>query len=230
VTVRFLLTNDDGIDAPGLHVLQQAARLHGDVHVLAPKDAHSGCSHLVTTHRPITLHERGTGRLCIDGSPADCTRIGLTSLGLSVDWVLSGVNAGGNLGADVFLSGTVAAVREAALLGTPGLAFSQYRRRGEPFDWDAIVPWVATLIGRLTREPLPAGIFLNVNLPHLPAGTPMPAAAECPVDLHPLPVRYRREGDVLHYDGEYHRRLRTPGSDVDTCFAGRISVSHIRIG
>jgi 5'-nucleotidase len=227
--MRFLLTNDDGIDAPGLRVLEQAARLHGAVHVLAPKDAHSGCSHLTTTHRPLTLTECGPGRTCVDGSPADCTRIGLSSLGLECDWVLSGVNAGGNLGVDIFLSGTVAAVREAALLGTPGIAFSQLRRRSEAFDWEQVAPWVAELIGRLTREPPTPRVMLNVNLPHLPAGAPMPTVVHCPVDSNPLPVRYRRDGNTLHYDGEYHNRARSPGGDVAVCFGGAISVSPLRL-
>ena len=118
--MRILLTNDDGIDAPGLEALRQAAAPLGEVVLVAPLDTLSGCSHRVTTDHPVRVHERGPGRYAIDGTPADCARVGLYGLARDAAWVLSGVNAGGNLGADVWHSGTVAAAREAVLHGWPG--------------------------------------------------------------------------------------------------------------
>src|SRR5436853_563150 len=106
--MRFLLTNDDGIDAPGLSALIEAARELGEVAIVAPERTHSGCGHQVTTHGPIQLRRLAANRLAITGTPADCVRLALHSLAPDFDWVLSGVNAGGNLGADVFHSGTVA--------------------------------------------------------------------------------------------------------------------------
>ena len=132
--MQFLLTNDDGIDAPGLKALQEAAAPLGSAVVLAPDRHLSGCSHQATTSRGLVLEEVGANRYSLDGSPVDCTRIGLYRLAPQTQWVLSGVNEGGNMGADVYLSGTVAAAREACLLGKPAIAFSQYVRR-RPLDW-----------------------------------------------------------------------------------------------
>src|SRR4051812_33752156 len=104
-----LLTNDDGIDAPGLAALEVAAEGLGARSVVAPFGPYSGCSHAITTHAPVTIGRRGPGRVAVEGTPADCVRLALDHLVPGFDWVLSGINAGGNLGTDVFHSGTVAA-------------------------------------------------------------------------------------------------------------------------
>src|SRR5262249_2249907 len=147
-----LLTNDDGIDAPGLGALLAAAQSVGDPVVVAPAGAHSGCSHRVTTDGPIRLHRRPAG-FAVEGTPADCVRLALHDVAPDAAWVLAGINAGGNLGADVYHSGTVAAVREAVLHGFPGIALSQYRKRGLEFDWQRAARWVAPLLSDLTRRP-----------------------------------------------------------------------------
>src|SRR6516165_2608443 len=139
--MRILLTNDDGIDAPGLEALHKAALELGEPVVIAPVATLSGCSHRVTTDGPIRLKERGHGRFAIEGTPADCVRIGLHGVATDTAWVLAGINHGGNLGADVWHSGTVAAVREAVLHGLPGIALSQYRLRGEETDWRRTAAW-----------------------------------------------------------------------------------------
>src|SRR5690606_6623275 len=107
----FLLTNDDGIDAAGLAALEQAVASLGEYVVLAPADYQSGCSHRVTTDRPLSLTALGGRRHQLDGTPTDCTRVGLSHLCPQAQWVISGINDGANLGADVYHSGTVAAVR-----------------------------------------------------------------------------------------------------------------------
>ncbi len=132
--MRFILTNDDGIDAEGLAALAQAAATLGPAVWVAPDSHHSG--------RPIRLSRRDEFRWAIDGTPADCVRVALAHVAPDADWVLSGANHGGNLGADVFHSGTVAAVREAALHGKPGVALSQYRRRGLDVDWARAAGWM----------------------------------------------------------------------------------------
>lgn len=227
--MHFLLTNDDGIDAPGLAALEQAAGPWGDFQVIAPLEHHSGCGHRVTTERPLSLTALGGRRHHLDGTPTDCTRVGLSHLRPDADWVLSGINDGGNLGADVYHSGTVAAVREAALLGKPGIAFSQYRRRGVQPDWLRAARWVCEMLELLLVQRPPAGAFWNVNLPCCEAHDP-PEAVFCPLDPHPLPVEYRLEAGRLHYQGNYHQRLRRPGSDVDICFSGRIAITQIVLG
>ena len=228
--MRFLLTNDDGIDAPGLAALESAARRLGPTLTVAPVAPCSSCGHQITTTRPVRLHSHDEGRFSVEGWPADCVRVALRGLAERVDWVLAGINAGGNLGADVYVSGTVAAVREAALLGTPGIALSHYKRRELDFDWPRAAGWVLRLLPELLARPCPPGAFWNVNLPHLRPGDAEPAVVECPLDSRPLPVAFRREGDTFVYAGDYHSRPRDAGADVEACFGGRIAVSLLRLG
>jgi 5'-nucleotidase len=143
--------------------------------------------------------------------------------------VLSGINSGGNLGTDVHLSGTVAAVREAVIHGWPGIAVSHYRRKGGQFDWQRAVRWVVPLLQDLTRRPYQRGTFWNINLPDLPSGSSDPQVVFCPLDTQPLPLSFQQEGDLFRYNGDYHQRRRDPGSDVDVCFGGSIAVTLIHL-
>lgn len=227
--MRLLLTNDDGILAPGLHALFETAIQLGDPVVVAPVEALSGCSHRVTTDGPLLVERREPGCYALDGTPADCVRVGLHRLAPDSAWVLSGINAGGNLGADVWHSGTVAAAREAVLHGWPSIALSQYRKRNVDFDWRRAAAWAVPLLRDLMARPWQPGTFWNVNLPNLAVGEPDPEIIFCPLDPTPLPLSYREEGDRLHYDGDYHERRRVPGADVDVCFSGRIAVTRIAL-
>ena len=221
---RILVTNDDGWDAPGLDALKTLARRLGEVRVVAPRDPHSYAGHRVTTDCPLVLAETGPEEFTLTGTPADCVRLGLSTLFPDSDWVLSGINRGGNLGADIFTSGTVAAVREAALLGRPGIAISQYIRKGVPLDWDRSVALALPVIQELIAEGCPPKGFWNLNLPHLDAGETA-AVIRCDPDNEPLDIRFRKEGDSFHYDGSYRSRRRTPGRDTEQCFGGSITVS-----
>jgi 5'-nucleotidase len=228
--MRLLLSNDDGIDAPGLQALLSAARTLGDPVVVAPAGPQSGVSYAVTADGPLRIEPRGENRFAVYGTPADCTRIGLLRLVPDAKWVLSGINHGGNLGADVHYSGTVAAVREAVLHGWPGVAVSHYRRKGMEFDWERAANWVARLLADLLAKPTEPGLFYNVNLPHLGPADDDPKVVFCPLDPHPLPLSYRHHEDSeLYYDGNYHARQRTRGADVDVCFGGCIAVTAIRL-
>jgi 5'-nucleotidase len=228
--MKLLICNDDGIDAPGLAALLRAARTIGDPVVVAPAGPQSGVSHAVTAHIPLRIEVRGDNRFAIHGTPADCTRIGLLKLVPDAEWVLSGINHGGNLGADVHYSGTVAAVREAVLHGWPGVAVSHYRRDKQQFDWDRAASWVARVLPLLMVRGVKPGLFYNVNLPHLGRSEADPEIVFCPLDPHPLPLSYRHEEDGgLLYDGVYSSRERTRGADVDVCFGGKIAVTPIRL-
>jgi 5'-nucleotidase len=227
--MKFLLTNDDGIDAGGLAALAAAASPFGQIICIAPDTHYSGCGHRVTTERPIRLQRRDEFRWAIDGTPADCVRVALAHLAPDVDWVLSGLNHGGNLGADVFHSGTVAAVREAALHGKPGIALSQYRRGGVDVDWHRAAARLRRVLETLLERTCKPGTFWNVNLPH-PAPTDAdPRVMFCPLEAGPLPLAFRAEGDSLVYVGNYHERRRQEGSDVDVCFSGNIAVTHLAV-
>lgn len=225
--MSIVLTNDDGIDAPGLRALQQA--IDGKGIIVAPKEQLSGCGHQVTTHKPLHLEKRSPQEYALAGTPADCTRLAITHIAPQAQWVLSGINAGGNLGVDVYISGTVAAVREAAMHGIKGIAISHWIKRPLVIEWDRAASLTARTLAILWEKPLPPGSFWNVNLPHLTPDSPEPEIIFCSPSTDPLPVDYRVEGDLYHYQGEYARRDRSQGSDVDVCFAGHIAVTLISL-
>ncbi len=224
-----LLTNDDGFDAEGLATLREVAlKFFDEVWVVAPASQMSQIGHRVTTDVPIRYECRGDRDFAVEGTPADCTRVALACLMPSrPHWVLSGINHGGNLGRhDFAISGTIAAVREAAFAGIPGIAFSHYLRRGLPLDWKAASRragrTLEELIGKATND----GQFWSVNLPHPGPGDREPGIVYCEQERHPLMVRYDEIAPgQLRYAGDYHARSRISGSDVDVCFRGDIAVS-----
>jgi 5'-nucleotidase len=225
--MQFLLTNDDGILAPGLAALERALAGFGELTVVAPDRHLSGCAHQTTTDRPLTLSQYLVNRHALDGTPVDCVRIGLEHVNSKVDWVVSGINEGGNLGADLYRSGTVAAVREAVLMGKPGIAVSQYRRRDSAADWDRAARWTADVVRLLLAKPAETGIFWNVNLPDPQSPTSTPEIVFCPLDPHPLPADYRIKEGRFHYAGNYHERRREADHDIAVCFSGAIAVTRI---
>lgn len=225
----FLLTNDDGWDAPGLDALRLAAEPLGPCRIVAPSGPYSGCGHRVTTHSPITVETGPRGQRVVAGTPADCVRLALHHLEPEVTWLLSGINPGGNLGTDVYHSGTVAAVREGVLHGLPGIAISHYLARGRALDWEQASRWATRVLRLLLGMPWEPYTFWNVNLPHLEPGGADPEIVFCPLDPSPLPLQFQVEGDVATYTGDYQTRARRPASDVDVCFGGRIAVTRIRL-
>ncbi len=222
-----ILSNDDGIDAPGLAALRKAASELAPFRVVAPADPWSGRGHAITTHEPIAVKRWAENEYAVAGTPADCVRLALHHLVPQADWVLAGINRGGNLGTDVHHSGTVAAVREAVIHGKPGIALSQYIVRGREPDWNRAAGWAVRVIGELLRRPWTPGTFWNVNFPHPEPNGPVPEIVDCPLDPSPLPLSYRIEPEGALYNGNYQQRARQPGSDVDLCFSGKITVSLI---
>ena len=228
--MRFLLTNDDGIEAAGLDALLNATRELGDPVIVAPAAPQSGVSHRVTWQEGVRIERRGDERVAIHGTPADCVRLGLLKVVPDAKWILSGINHGANLGADVHYSGTVAAVREAVLHGWPGIAVSHYRKSGIAFDWDRAAKWVTPILTDLLARPIEPGLFYNVNLPNLPPDAEKPEVVWCALDPNPLPLNYRHEEESdLYFAGDYQLRHRTPGADVDVCFGGRIAVTAVHL-
>lgn len=241
---RILLTNDDGYDAPGLYAAWQAVEAvwPGCGVVIAPDRCHSAKSHATTTHpeSPLVVEplDHPAMRGCvIGGYPADCARVGLRGLDLPEaerTILVSGVNPGGNLGIDVYYSGTVAAAREAAALGVSAVALSAYIRRENPIDWETIADWAAvvlrTLKERLESEPT---TLWNVNMAALPKGEAMPPISYVPVSTDPLAVSFRREEEdgrsAYVYTGPYQNRPKRAGTDVETVLSGGIAVSPLRL-
>ncbi|MBA2748170.1 MAG: 5'/3'-nucleotidase SurE [Tatlockia sp.] len=226
--MTLILTNDDGIDAPGIRALLKAVEGQ-KVIVAAPVDHLSGCGHQVTTTKAINVHRRSVTEYAIAGTPADCTRIALSHLCQEAKFVLSGINAGGNMGADVYISGTVAAVREAAFHGVSGIAVSHYLKGKKNVDWDTAARWTKQVLADLMNRSPEVGTYWNINLPHLEPGDPDPEVVFCQPSTQPLPVNYRVEGDDYYYVGKYAQRDRTSGTDVDVCFAGKIAVTRLRL-
>jgi 5'-nucleotidase len=224
-----VLTNDDGIDAPGIVALERVVEEIGlgPYRVIAPSGPCSGCGHQVTTHGPIEYQVRDPRHVAVGGTPADCVRLALQTLAPDVRLVLSGINPGGNLGTDVFHSGTVAAVREAGLYGVPGIALSHYIARGRAIDWDRATRLSVGVIRSLLERPSTVGFFWNVNLPHPPNLDDAPELVDSPVDPSPLPLNYRIEGSKASYTGDYQGRARIEGSDVSVCFGGSIAISSV---
>lgn len=218
-----ILTNDDGIDAPGIQALQQA--VNGKGVIIAPQKPHSGCGHQVTTTRPINVQKRSEFEYAIGGTPADCTRLALSHLYPNAGCVLSGINAGGNLGVDVYISGTVAAVREAAMHGVPAIAISHYIKKGLPLDWDYAAQLTTQVLDHLLNYTLEPGTFWNVNLPHLEPQSQSPEILFCTPCTQPLPTVYTVEGEDYYYTGKYADRPRQAGTDVEVCFSGNIAVT-----
>lgn len=167
--MRILIANDDGIYSPGLAALAEVASSFGEVRVVAPDVEQSSMGHAITHSRPLTVRRTslaGFDAWRVNGTPADCVALG-ASLWEGVDVVLSGINLGPNLGNSMWHSGTLAAAKQAALLGLRGIALSTPVSNGEP-RFDALNPFVARVLEVL----LPARelTLVNVNLPEAPRG------------------------------------------------------------
>jgi 5'-nucleotidase len=166
---RILLSNDDGIAAPGLKLLEKIARkLSRDVWVVAPELEQSGAGHSLTLRRPLRIRQTGRRRFAVDGTPTDAVLLGINHLlkDHKPDLMLSGINRGGNMGEDVTYSGTIAAAMEATLLDVPSIAFSLYTVPGAPEQWKTAEAMAPEIITRLVAASWPKNVLINVNFPN----------------------------------------------------------------
>jgi len=165
--MRILLSNDDGYQAPGLRCLAQSMGEIAEIVVVAPERDRSGASNSLTLDFPIRAVRTDNGFYRVDGTPTDCVHLAITGLlEEEPDMVVSGINAGSNLGDDVIYSGTVAAAMEGRFLGLPAIAISLANLCDEHYETAAAV--ARLLVMRIQKEPLPADTILNVNVPDLP--------------------------------------------------------------
>jgi 5'-nucleotidase len=165
---RILVTNDDGVHAPGLKILESIARaLSPDVWVVAPEMEQSAASHSLTLRRPLRIRRIGPRRFAVDGTPTDCVLLAINHLlkAKRPTLCLSGVNRGGNLGEDVTYSGTIAAAMEATLLGVPAMALSQVYADRAHVKWATAQHHGPKVIRRLVELPWPSNVLMNVNFP-----------------------------------------------------------------
>ena len=229
--MKIVITNDDGIDAPGLAALAQCVRRLGDVVIVAPQKSQSGIAHRITTREPIRINELEANRHSVDGTPADCARIALKVITPDADWLISGINWGANLGSDVYNSGTVAAAREAAILGYRAIAVSQYIAKDQKVEWSITAYHAGPVLEMLVSRNLVPGHFWNVNLPHPIRKSSKIAHEFCELDTHPHNYGYHQDGNEFTYKGSIHERPRDPGKDVAVCFdEGKIAVTRLSVG
>ncbi|MEO8032275.1 MAG: 5'/3'-nucleotidase SurE [Gemmatimonadota bacterium] len=169
--MNILVSNDDGILAPGLALLAEACAPFGRVTIVAPDREQSGTSHSLTMHRPLRPVRRADGAWQVDGTPTDCVMLALEALlPERPDFVFSGVNHGPNMGEDVLYSGTIAVAMEAVALGVPGVGISFTGSSSDVETMRSYKPLLTDLIGRITRVPdFPRHTLLNINLPAIPA-------------------------------------------------------------
>ncbi|HEX2995740.1 MAG TPA: 5'/3'-nucleotidase SurE [Anaerolineales bacterium] len=172
--MHILVTNDDGVQAPGILALAQAMRQVGQVTVFAPDRNWSASGHVKTLERPLRVHETlladGTPAFMCDGAPSDCVALPLLGFTEKVDLVVSGINPYSNIGHDVTYSGTVTAAMEAVIAGVPGIAFSlasQDKPLGVPTDYGPAGQVAAQVAKKVLEEELPEGVVLSVNVPYL---------------------------------------------------------------
>lgn len=173
--MRILITNDDGIEAPGLDVLHQiASELSGDVWTVAPETDQSGAAHSLTLHEPLRLRRLGERSYAVKGTPTDCVIMCVRHIlhDQKPDLVLSGVNAGSNIADDVTYSGTIAGAIEGTLLGIPSIALSQARNYDAPGEvpWPTAMHHGAEVIRKLLKSGWPEGVMLNLNFPDCEPG------------------------------------------------------------
>lgn len=167
--MRVLVSNDDGVDAPGIRVLAQRLAAFGEVTVVAPDRDRSGASNSLTLDQPIRAHRQEDGRWRVAGTPTDCVHLALSGLlEHEPDIVVSGINNSANLGDDVIYSGTVSAAMEGRFLGLPAIAVSLATIDHNGIHYDSAAEAVLLLMRRLLVDPLPADTILNVNVPDRP--------------------------------------------------------------
>jgi 5'-nucleotidase len=232
---RILITNDDGIEAPGLSILEQiAGELAREVWVVAPEHDQSGVSHAVSLHNPIRISERGLRRYGITGTPGDCAVMGVSHLMPEPpQLLLSGVNRGANLGLETVFSGTVGGAMTGMLLGIPSIALSQAWTDRANVRWDTCAALGAGVVRRLLEIGWDTATCLNVNFPDLPTDEvgPLTLARQGPGLIQGLQVEPRTDPRGLTYHWiSFLRgpRDQGPESDVEALKAGRIAVTPLR--
>ncbi len=230
--MRILLTNDDGISAPGLAALYRRLRELGQVTVVAPAESWSGTGHSVTFFEPLACHKMKIGELftgfSVRGSPADCVKLACMQLHDGpIDLVVAGVNFGANVGINVYYSGTVAAAVEAAFLQIPSVAISIAAE--EQTDFDAAAGHGIAVLKKLL--PLKSGDVMNVNIPRLSRGEPkgirvVPQATSGFYEYY-IPHRQGDSETFFQLAGGAHREEQAP-ADTTTLAEGYITVTPLR--
>ena len=237
--MRILITNDDGIHAHGIKVLEQIAlQLSDDVTVVAPEMDQSGVAHSLSLNDPLRLREISPRHFAVKGTPTDCVIMGVHRIMADhkPDLVLSGVNVGHNMAEDVIYSGTVAGAMEGTILGVPSIALSQgYAPGGKnDIDWSAAEMHAPKVIRDILALGVPRDVLVNVNFPARPAaeiaGISVTVQGRRDANLAGLEERFDGRGNPYYWI-RYARTRSTPphGTDLEAIANGRISITPLRI-
>jgi len=217
-----LLTNDDGISAPGLLAIYHELIQLGEVHVVAPETVQSAAGHGITLSRPLLTSrvtiDTGVIGTAVDGRPADCVKLAVNKLlPRRPDLVVSGINSGANVGINVIYSGTVAAAIEAAFLGLPAIAVSLLLKADVPTDYDRAAKNTMPVIRDLLSKKLSAGQVASINLPALRADQPVAAVKYCRQCTRPWVDEYDKRLDPRGRAYFWNSSVFTLGAtDADT--------------
>jgi 5'-nucleotidase len=236
--MRILITNDDGVHAHGLKVLERIARKLGDeVFVVAPESDQSGVAHSLSLNNPMRLREVGPRHFAVQGTPTDCVIMGVRRLLIDAppDLILSGVNRGQNIAEDVTYSGTIAAAMEGALLGVPSIALSQcYGGARDKVEWDCAETLGPQIVERILAAGIPEGMLVNVNFPACPAekATGVAVTRQGRRDSELMQIEERRDGrGIPYYWLKFTRGGFEPetGSDIEALAANKVSITPLNL-
>ncbi len=234
VNSRILVTNDDGIYAPGLEVLERIARvLSEDVWICAPEQEQSGASHSLSLHNPVRMRKLAEKRFAVSGTPTDCVLLALQEAipvkEQPVKLILSGVNRGSNAADDVTYSGTIAAAMEGTILNVPSIALSLLTEDGEEPHWQTAQSHAPALIKKLSAAGWPRNTLININFPNCPPDA-VKGIRVCPQGKRKVNVALTTRLDVKgrpYYwiGGDRDNTADRPGVDVELLGEGYITVT-----
>jgi len=239
--MRILVTNDDGINAPGLTVLERIAQsLSDDVTVVAPEQDQSGVAHSMSLNDPLRLRKISARRFAVKGTPTDCIIMGVRSLMLNAppDLILSGVNRGQNIAEDVHYSGTIAAAMEGTFLGFPSIALSQvyghHEDDTETMHWDCAQTHAPQVIKQILAAGIAKNICININFPDCPpdqvVGTSVTAQGRRDAQTMKIVQRHDGRGNPYYWIAfERFTSAAGAGTDLEAVRGNRISVTPLRI-
>lgn len=235
-TARILISNDDGVDAPGIALLEKIARtLSDDVWVVAPEREQSGAGHSLSLHKPLRLRKVSERRFAVVGTPTDAVLLGVQEVckDKRPNLMLSGINRGSNLAEDVTYSGTVSAAMEATLLEIPSIAFSNQLNNGE-INWDIPEKYAAQIIEALVKVEFPHDRLMNVNFPGIPVAQ-VKGIKLCPQGRRRLDDNLDRRVDpagrpYIWIGGQRTQRFRDhPEADFEQIREGFITVTPLSL-
>jgi 5'-nucleotidase len=227
---HILVTNDDGIDAPGLRALVRALEGLGTVSVVAPSQERSAAAQSLTLRHPIYCEQKAEREWAVDGTPADAMIVALNKLlPERPDLVISGINRGGNMGENVYYSGTIGAAMEATINHLPAFAIS-VSHRGRDFDFEPAARFARQLAPLILKEGLPPAVLLNVNVPQPWTGAVRFTRQSQKVTRNLLKEGQDPRGRVYYW---LHEQQSTDGVDPDTdyaaIFAGAVSITPLEL-